>query len=185
MLTLWCVELFRWRRARGNNHCPWIAAAARPARGSGAACRRIARVPKGCVFQSGTLFGRWRGWPDVRPRGRILQRDRSVRIRRKLRKRIVASAFGRTAHGGFTCAIRRWNWSSAIRSPVTELVPASTFMTAGDARQVQIGLTSLTHSSGALTPSKSRPEASTMTIPSTKASRAFVVSRSFWIMARK
>ena len=40
-------------------------------------------------------------------------------------------------------------------------------------------------SSGASTPSNAKPEARTVTIPCTKASRAIVVSGSFWIMKRK
>src|SRR4029077_4184963 len=105
MLTLWCVELLRWRRARGVITI---------ARGSlrqhgrariGRSLRRIARS-QGLRVPVGTLFGRRRGWPTC---GLAAEFSKGIGLSDKackLRKRIIASAFGRTAHGWLTCAIR-------------------------------------------------------------------------------
>ena len=105
MLTLRCVELLRGRRARGVITIAGGSLRQHARARIGRSLRRIARS-QWLRVPVGTLFGRGGGCPT---RGLAAEFSKGIGLPNKaceLRKRIGASAFGRSAHGWFTCAIR-------------------------------------------------------------------------------
>ena len=104
----------------------------------------------------------------------------------KLRERIIVRGPRVAAQRRFTCTERSLALFFRHSVPGYCARPVLLIAAGDQRRQKQIPKDETYRiSSGALTPSNAKPEASTVTIPFTRASRAFVVSRSFWIMKRK